>query len=109
MTGKFELYRDRSGAYRYRMKAGNGQVVLTGEGYNSRAACMDGIESVRKNSQKETAFELYVDKKGEHRFRLKASNGEIIGQGEGYSSKSACMKGTASIRKNAPASNVVEH
>ena len=108
MTGKFELYRDRGGAYRYRLKAGNGQVVLVGEGYNSKAACVDGIESVRKNSQKETAFELYVDKKGEHRFRLKAPNGETIGQGEGYSSKSGCVKGIASIRRNAPASKVVE-
>ena len=108
MTGKFELYRDKAGSYRYRLKAGNGQVVLTGEGYSSKTACMDGIESVRKNAQKETAFALYVDKKGEHRFRLKAPNGEIIGHGEGYSSKSGCMKGVTSIMKNAPSSKVVE-
>jgi uncharacterized protein YegP (UPF0339 family) len=56
---------------------------------------------VRKNSRKETAFELYVDKKGEHRFRLKAANGETIGQGEGYSSKSACMKGSPRSEKRA--------
>ena len=108
MTGKFELYRDRGRRVPVSPEGRYGQVVLTGEGYNSKAACVDGIESVRKNSQKETAFELYVDKKGEHRFRLKAPNGETIGQGEGYSSKSGCVKGIASIRRNAPASKVVE-
>ncbi len=108
MAGKFEVYKDKAGKYRYRLKAGNGQVILTGEAYNSKNACLEGIDSVKKNSQKETAFEIYQDKKGEFRFRLKASNGEIIGQGEAYNSKSGCMKGMESIKKNASDSKTVE-
>jgi len=108
VAGKFEVYKDKAGKYRYRLKAGNGQVILTGEAYNSKNACLEGIDSVKKNSQKETAFEIYQDKKGEFRFRLKASNGEIIGQGEAYNSKSGCMKGMESIKKNASDSKTVE-
>ncbi|MGJ4746333.1 YegP family protein [Leptospira sp. SA-E8] len=53
-------------------------------------------------------FEVYKDKSGEYRFRLKAANGEIIATGEGYSSKQACLKGIESIKKNAPDAEVEE-
>lgn len=108
MTGKFEVYKDKAGKFRYRLKAGNGQIILTGEAYNSKDACLGGIESVKKNSQKEASFEVYEDKKGGFRFRLKASNGEIIGQGESYNARSGCMKGIESIKKNAVDSKIVE-
>lgn len=50
MAGKFELYQDKQGAYRFRLKAGNGQVIATGESYTTKKACLNGIESVRKNA-----------------------------------------------------------
>ncbi|NMB65793.1 MAG: DUF1508 domain-containing protein [Spirochaetes bacterium] len=108
MAGKFEVYKDKGGKFRFRLKAGNGQVILTGEGYNSKSSCLDGIESVKKNSKKDSSFEIYQDKKGEYRFRLKAANGETIGQGEGYSKRSGCMRGIESIKKNAANAKVVE-
>ncbi len=108
MAGKFEVYKDRGGKFRYRLKAGNGQIILTGEAYNSKNGCLEGIESVKKNSMKESAFEVYEDKKGGFRFRLKAANGEIIGQGESYTAKSGCMNGIASIKKNANDSKIIE-
>lgn len=108
MTGKFEVYKDRGGKFRYRLKAGNGQIILTGEAYSSKSACLEGIESVKKNAKKETAFETYEDKKGGFRFRLKASNGEIIGQGESYTTKSACTNGIESVKKNSADAKIVE-
>lgn len=108
MAGKFEVYKDRAGKFRYRLKAGNGQIILTGEAYNSKSACLEGVDSVKKNSQKETAFEILEDKKGGFRFRLKAGNGEIIGQGEAYNAKSGCIKGIESVKKNAADSKIVE-
>lgn len=108
MAGKFEVFKDKAGKFRYRLKAGNGQVILTGEAYNSKNACLEGIDSVKKNSQKESAFEIYEDKKGGFRFRLKASNGEIIGQGESYNAKSGCVKGVESVKKNAADSKTVD-
>lgn len=108
MAGKFEVYKDKAGKFRYRLKAGNGQIILSGEAYSSKSACIEGVESVKKNSQKESSFEVYEDKKGGFRFRLKASNGEIIGQGESYSAKSGCMNGIESVKKNAGDSKIVE-
>ena len=108
MAGKFEVFKDKAGKFRFRLKAGNGQIILTGEAYNSKNACIEGIESVKKNSQKDTAFEVYEDKKGGFRFRLKAANSEIIGQGESYNARSGCMKGIESIKKNAVDSKIVE-
>lgn len=108
MAGKFEVYKDKAGKFRFRLKASNGQIVLTGEAYNTKDACIDGIESVKKNSQKDSAFEMYEDKKGGFRFRLKAANGEIIGQGESYTAKAGCMKGIDSIKKNATESKIIE-
>jgi len=108
VAGTFEVYEDKSGKYRYRLKAGNGEIILTGEAYNTRSACIEGVESVKKNSQIDTAFEVYEDKNGEFRFRLKASNGEIVGQGESYAAKSGCMNGIESVKKNAADSKTVE-
>jgi uncharacterized protein YegP (UPF0339 family) len=108
MAGKFEVYKDKAGKYRFRLKAGNGQIILSGEAYNSKNACLEGIDSVKKNSLKETSFDIYEDKNGGFRFRLKASNGEIIGQGEAYNAKSGCIKGIESVKKNASDSKTVE-
>ena len=108
MAGKFEVYKDKAGKFRYRLKAGNGQIILTGEAYSSKSACIEGVESVKKNSQKDSAFDVYEDKKGEFRFRLKASNGEIVGQGESYKARSGCLNGIESVKKNAVDSKTVE-
>ena len=101
----------------------NGQVIATSEVYESKAACLNGVESVRKNAPianfedqtvevVETAvnpkFEMYQDKAGEYRFRLKARNGEIIGTSEGYVAKASCLNGIESVQKNAPVAEIVE-
>lgn len=114
--GKFVMRRTKTGV-KFDLKATNGQVIITSEVYKSDASCKNGIESVRKNSSvanfedqsvegfeaaKCPKFEMYVDKKGEFRFRLKATNGQIIGVSEGYTTKAACNNGIESVRKNAP-------
>ena len=60
MAGKFEVYRDKKGEYRFRLKAGNGQVIATGEGYKSKKSCMNGIESIRKNAPDATVHDQTV-------------------------------------------------
>lgn len=50
MAGKFEVYEDKGGKYRFRLKAGNGQVIASGQGYATKESCLNGIESVRKNA-----------------------------------------------------------
>ena len=120
--GKFVLKPTKTG-FVFNLKAGNGEVIAVSEVYTSEKACMNGIESVRKNAveakledqtvegfEKVTnpKFEVYVDKAGEFRFRLKARNGEIIATGEGYKAKTSCLNGIDSIRRNAPDADVVK-
>jgi uncharacterized protein YegP (UPF0339 family) len=120
--GKFVI-RTVSSGVKFDLKATNGQVIATSEVYTAMASCKNGIESVRKNApianfedQTEEGFatatnpkfEMYQDKAGEYRFRLKARNGEIIATSEGYKAKESCENGIASVRKNAPEAEVVE-
>lgn len=120
--GKFEVKEVNTGI-KFNLKASNGEIIATSEVYTSESACMNGIESVRKNAvdaklEDQTVegfetltnpkFEVYTDKAGEFRFRLKARNGEIIATGEGYKAKASCLNGIESIRKNAPDAEVVK-
>ena len=120
--GKFVVKETKTGV-KFDLKAGNGEVIATSEVYSSKAACLKGVESVKKNAavaavedqtvegfatEKNPKFEVYTDKAGEFRFRLKATNGQIIATGEGYKSKAGCMNGIESIKKNAPEADVVE-
>ena len=119
--GKFVIKKTATGV-KFDLKAGNGEVIATSEVYSSDAACKNGIESVKKccageiedqtaegfEAKKCPKFEVYTDKAGEFRFRLKARNGEIIATSEGYKAKASCLNGIESIKKNAPDAEVEE-
>ena len=120
--GKFVIRNTNTGI-KFDLKAGNGEVIATSEIYESEAACRNGIASVQKNApvaavenqtvegyaeEKHPKFELYADKAGEFRFRLKATNGQIIAVSEGYKAIASCMNGIESVKKNAPDADVVE-
>ncbi len=113
--GKFVIKETKTG-FKFDLKAGNGQVIASSQVYKAISSCKSGIESVRNNClspvEDQTAegyevlknpkFEVYTDKAGEFRFRLKARNGQIVAVGEGYKSMKSCLNGIASIGKNAP-------
>lgn len=120
--GKYVVKKTKTGI-EFDLKASNGEVIANSEVYASKAACMNGIRSVMINAPlaavedqtlegyevcKHPKFEVYLDKAGEFRFRLKARNGQIIATGEGYKSKKSCMNGIESIRKNAASEIVTE-
>ena len=107
--GKFEIKSTSSGQVMFNLKAGNGQVILTSESYTTKAACENGIESVRTNSQNDDRFDRNTAKNGSPYFNLKASNGQIIGKSEMYSSTDAMENGIASVKKNAPDAEVVDN
>jgi uncharacterized protein YegP (UPF0339 family) len=102
MAGKFELKKTGSGKYMFNLKAGNGQIILTSQLYDSKKTALAGIESVRKNSANDGRFERKVAKNGEPFFSLTATNGQNIGKSETYSSQSAMENGVESVKKNAP-------
>tara|TARA_R110002094_G_scaffold85629_1_gene89623 strand:- start:78 stop:404 length:327 start_codon:yes stop_codon:yes gene_type:complete len=105
---KFEVYTDARGEYRFRLKANNGQNILASEGYSAKAGCMNGIESVRKNSQDDSKFDRKKSSNGKHYFNLKATNGQVIGTSEMYESSSGMENGIASVKTNAPNASVEE-
>lgn len=113
--GKFVIKNTKTGI-KFDLKATNGQVVASSQVYKSMKTCLNGTASVVKSApiaaledqtvegyvkQKCPKFEVYVDKKGEYRFRLKAINGQIIAVSEGYVKIASCMNGIDSVRKNA--------
>ena len=113
--GKYVIKETKTGM-KFDLKATNGEVILSSQSYHSLRSCKSGIASVMRNApiaaledqtvedyehQKCPKFEVYTDKAGEIRFRLKAKNGQVIGVGEGYKKKASCINGVESIRKNA--------
>ena len=101
--GKFVITLRKNGEFQFNLKATNGQVILTSEGYTTKAACMNGIESVKKNCKVAARFDKKVASNGKPFFNLKATNGQTILTSEGYTSKSACMNGIESVKKNCKA------
>ena len=106
--GKFEIYQDKRGEYRFRLKAGNGQTILASEGYSTKSACENGIASVKKNAPDDARYDRLTSKGGDPYFNLKAGNGQVIGNSEMYSNTSAMENGIASVKKNAPDASVVD-
>ena len=120
--GKFIIKQTKNEEYTFSLKATNGQVIMTaGESFKTLATCKNSIESVKKNAlahvEDQTVegfetlthpkFELYADKAGEFRFRLKARNGEPIGKSEGYKAKASALNGIESVGKNAVDAEVI--
>lgn len=106
--GSFLITKRANGEFQFVLKAGNGQVILSSEGYSTKAACENGVESVKKNSQDEARFEKLESKNGKPYFNLKATNGQIIGHSEMYESTSARDNGMESVMKNAKDAAVKE-
>jgi len=120
--GKFVVRTTNTGV-KFDLKATNGQVIATSEVYSSDAACKKGIASVQNNApvaavenqtvegyavEKHPKFEVYADKAGEFRFRLKATNGQVIATSEGYTTLANCLNGVESVKKNAVDAPIVE-
>ncbi len=106
MAGKFEVYKDKAGKHRFRLKAGNGEIILASQGYASRGGCMNGIASVQKHCKDASCFDVKQTKSG-HRFNLVASNGRVVGSSETYKTEAACANGVKSVRSNAPKAKIV--
>lgn len=121
--GKFKIKKTNTG-FTFALKAGNGETIaIGGEVYNTLASCKNGCESVQRNAPvaavedqtvegyetaKHPKFEVYTDKAGEYRFRLKATNGQVVAMSEGYKQKASCENGIESVRKNAADAPILE-
>jgi len=108
MAGKFEIYTDKAGEFRFRLKASNGQTILASEGYKAKSGCNNGIESVKKNASNYSNYERKLTSSGKFMFNLKAANNQIIGTSELYETAASRDNGIESVKSNAPDAVVVE-
>ena len=104
--GKFELYKDRGGKFRFRLKAKNGEIILASQGYASKPGAKNGIKSVKNHCKNVTNFKAKQTKSG-HSFCVVARNGKVVGTSEVYKSSAACKNGIKSVRTNAPKAKVM--
>jgi uncharacterized protein YegP (UPF0339 family) len=108
---KFEVYKDAGGDYRWRLKSANGQILATpGQGYGAKADCTKAIDSIKQGAGTDKLkFETYQDAKNEHRWRLKAGNGQVIAtSSESYAAEADCEKAIDVIKKGAKEAEVAE-
>ena len=108
MAGKFETFTGSDGKHYFKLKAGNGEVILQSQGYKAQDDCANGIESVRKNATDEGRFQVKTAADGKHYFVLTATNGQTIGKIQMYKTESGCSNGVESVRKNATEAAVTE-
>ena len=106
MAGKFECYKDKAGEFRFRLKAGNGETILSSEGYKSKSSCTNGIASVQKNCLDDKCFERKTTASGAFRFNLKSTNGQVIGSSQSYKTESGRDNGIGSVGRSAPGAKI---
>lgn len=106
MAGKFQVSKRGNGEFQFNLKASNGQVIISSEGYSAKPSCLNGIESVRKNSQDDARFDRKTSSNGKPYFNLTATNGQVIGTSEMYADESGRENGIASVKSNAPGAAV---
>jgi uncharacterized protein YegP (UPF0339 family) len=103
---KFEVKTGKDGQFYFNLTAKNGQVILSSEGYASKAGMENGVKSVKENSQIDDRFERKEAKDGQDYFVLKAANNQVIGKSEMYKSKQAMENGISSVKENAPKAEI---
>ena len=108
MAGSFVLEKGSTGKFRFNLRAGNNEIILTSETYEAKASAENGIASVRTNSQDDARFTRKTATDGSPYFVLTATNNQVIGTSEMYSSTAARDNGIASVKTNAPSAVVVD-
>ncbi|MEQ1598473.1 MAG: YegP family protein [Methylotenera sp.] len=108
MAGKFEVKTAKSGQTHFNLLAGNGQIILQSEMYESKASALNGIASIQKNAGMDDRYDRLVSKSGKPYFVIKAGNHQVIGQSQQYESEAGRDNGIESVKKNAPDGEVVD-
>mgnify|MGYP001817665677 FL=1 len=108
MAGKFVITKGKDNKFYFNLKASNGQVILTSQGYKDKKSCLNGIDSVKKNSKTDARFEVKKSSNDKEYFVLNATNGQVIGKSQMYKSGSGCSNGKKSVANNAASATVVD-
>ena len=100
--GKFVITKRVNGEFQFNLKAGNGETILSSEGYSTKSNCQNGIESVKRNAVDEAKYDRKIASNGKFYFTLEAINGQTIGISELYESESGRNNGITSVKTHAP-------
>lgn len=100
MAGWFELGKSSDGQFRFVLKAGNAETILSSELYKARASAEGGIASVQANCAQDQRYERLASSNGKHYFSLKAANQQVIGTSQMYASEAAREAGIESVKTN---------
>lgn len=106
--GKFIITKRRNSQYQFNLKSSNGQVILSSEGYYTKAGCKNGISSVKSNAPLDSRYDKRISSDSQYYFNLKAGNGEIIGTSEMYTTSTARDHGIDSVKSNAPSAETID-
>jgi len=106
--GRFEIYKDKAGEFRFRLKAGNGQIILASEGYAQRPSADGRISEVRRNASDDAQYERKETASGHFRFNLKAANGQVIGTSDTFTSSAARDEAIATVKKTAADADTID-
>ena len=104
----FTITKSKSDKFHFNLTAKNAQVILTSQQYTTKASCLAGVESVKKNAAEASHFEKMDAKDGRFYFVVKAANQQVIGNSQMYTSASARDNGIKSVAENAPSANIVD-
>ena len=102
----FELYKDKSGKFRFRLKAKNGEIICASQPYTTKSACIKGAKSLILNSKNKKSFKILKNKVGKFFFNVIAKNNKVIATSQGYKSERSLIKGIESVQKNATKKNL---
>ncbi|MEM1042027.1 MAG: YegP family protein [Bacteroidota bacterium] len=105
---KFEIYKSKGGKFHFRLKSSNGQTTLTSQGYAAKPSAKNGIESAKKNMNRDGGTELFEGKGGKHYFRIKSTNGQTVASSQGYASARGAVNGLSAVQKSAGDAEVVD-
>lgn len=106
MTGTFEVYKDQAGEFRFRLKSGNGQVLLASEVYKTKDSCLNGVDAIRKNASQDALYERKHTQAGKFSFNLKAANGQVIGTSSSYDTPIARDAVVQTVKMAAPSATL---
>jgi len=107
-AGRFVIKTDAKGEFRFTLEAANGQVILSSEGYTTKANCLHAVDSVRRHGCKEDRYERTISRTGAYHFNLKAANGQVVGTSQMYERSADMEQGIRSVMAHAPAALVLE-
>jgi uncharacterized protein YegP (UPF0339 family) len=106
--GKFIITKRKNEEYQFNLEAANGQIILTSEGYTTKANCKNGIDSVKNNAPTDSRYERKIATNDKYYFNLKAANGEIIGTSQMYTTIYSRENGISAVKENAPNASTID-